>query len=122
MNANKSRVRMTVILAAAVVVCIVPRTLLVAQEDDTDSTSRDVALRIADVESSLTAPVMIEGAEQVFHSLAEQMEFHSVPGVSIAVINEGKIEWAKGYGIRDAGANLPVDENTIFQAASLSKP
>jgi CubicO group peptidase (beta-lactamase class C family) len=65
---------------------------------------------------------MIEGAEQVFHSLAEQMEFYNVPGVSIAVINDGKIEWAKGYGIREAGTDSPVDVNTLFQAASISKP
>jgi CubicO group peptidase (beta-lactamase class C family) len=84
--------------------------------------AQDISYRIAEVEAKLTAPVVIEGAEQVFHSLAEQMEFYSVPGVSIAVINDGRIEWAKGYGIRDAGTALPVDENTLFQAASLSKP
>jgi CubicO group peptidase (beta-lactamase class C family) len=92
------------------------------QTNGAHTSSQDISDRIADVEAKLTAPVVIEGAEQVFHSLAEQMEFYGVPGVSIAVINEGRIEWAKGYGIRDAGTNLPVDENTIFQAASLSKP
>jgi CubicO group peptidase (beta-lactamase class C family) len=64
---------------------------------------------------------MIEGANQVFHSLAEQMEWYKVPGVSIAVINNGKIEWAKGYGIREAGTDSPTDANTLFQAASISK-
>jgi CubicO group peptidase (beta-lactamase class C family) len=64
---------------------------------------------------------MIEGAETIFHSLAEQMEVYRVPGVSIAVINDGRIEWAKGYGTREAGTDSPVDANTLFQAASISK-
>jgi CubicO group peptidase (beta-lactamase class C family) len=84
-------------------------------------TSQDILNRIGEVESKLCSPVKIEGAEQVFHSLAEQMEFYNVPGVSIAVINNGKIEWAKGYGIRDAGTGSPVDTSTLFQAASISK-
>jgi CubicO group peptidase (beta-lactamase class C family) len=49
------------------------------------------------------------------------MELYNVPGVSIAVINNGEIEWAKGYGTREAGTASPVDEDTLFQAASISK-
>jgi len=43
-----------------------------------------------------------------------------VPAVSIAMIHNGKIEWAKGYGIQAEGGP-PVTTNTLFQAASLSK-
>jgi len=85
------------------------------------SSAQDIMSRIEEVEGGLCSPVMIEGAEQVFHSLVEQMEFYDVPGVSIAVINNGMIEWAKGYGIRDASTELPVDVDTFFQAASISK-
>lgn len=92
-----------------------------SQSSQTASSTRDILKRIGEVENKLTSPVMIEGAEQVFHSLAEKMEFYSVPGVSIAVINNGEIEWAKGYGLRIAGRDLPVDANTLFQAASISK-
>ena len=45
-----------------------------------------------------------------------------VPGVSVAVIKDYKIHWAKGYGMADVSANVPVDVNTAFQAASISKP
>ncbi len=55
-------------------------------------------------------------------SLLGQMAHYKVPGVSIAVINEGKLEWARGFGTRDAALAAPVDVNTLFQAASLSKP
>lgn len=45
----------------------------------------------------------------------------NVPGVSVAVINDGKIEWARGYGMADVAAGRPVTAHTRFQAASISK-
>jgi CubicO group peptidase (beta-lactamase class C family) len=50
------------------------------------------------------------------------MERHRVPGVSIAVINDGIVEWAKGYGVKQAGSSDSVSVSTLFQAASISKP
>jgi CubicO group peptidase (beta-lactamase class C family) len=44
-----------------------------------------------------------------------------VPGVSIAVVHEGKIEWARGFGVARVGGP-PVTPDTMFQAASISKP
>src|SRR5207253_4709643 len=46
----------------------------------------------------------------------------NVPGVSIAVIKDFKIEWAKGYGVADVETGKPVTAETLFQAASISKP
>ena len=45
----------------------------------------------------------------------------NVPGVSVAVIKDFKIEWAQGYGVTDAATNAPVTADTLFQAASISK-
>ena len=50
------------------------------------------------------------------------MEQHNVPGIGIAVINAFEIDWAKGYGVREAGTNEPVTTATLFQAASIGKP
>ena len=53
--------------------------------------------------------------------LIDEMADKNVPGVSIAVINDNKIEWAKGYGILKAGTSHPVTKKTVFEAASTSK-
>ena len=55
-------------------------------------------------------------------SLEDRMKFHRVPGVTLAVINEGKIEWEKGYGVIQEGRGEPVTTATRFQACSVSKP
>lgn len=46
----------------------------------------------------------------------------SVPGLSIVLIRDAKIYWRHGFGIRDAETRQPVDNNTVFEAASMSKP
>jgi len=55
-------------------------------------------------------------------ALDEMMDRFGIPGVSIAVIKDFKIHWAKGYGIADVETGAPVDTETLFQAASISKP
>ena len=55
-------------------------------------------------------------------TLADLMADLGVPGVSVAVIHDFQIHWAKGYGIADVETGLPVDTETLFQAASISKP
>jgi Beta-lactamase len=50
------------------------------------------------------------------------MRFYHVPGVSLAVINDGKIEWARGYGMLQSDRPGPVTPESRFQAASVSKP
>ena len=76
--------------------------------------------RIAQVENGLRPPVLLEGDKT--WSLAERMKHFGVNGVSIAVIRDSKIEWAKGYGFADAEAKQPVTPATLFQAGSISKP
>ena len=55
-------------------------------------------------------------------TVAELMEEFGVPGVSIAVIKDFKIHWAKSYGVADVETGQLVDIETMFQAASISKP
>jgi CubicO group peptidase (beta-lactamase class C family) len=55
-------------------------------------------------------------------ALKDRMGHYHTPGVSIAVINGGRLEWAGGFGVKEWGKPVPVDERTIFQAGSISKP
>ena len=50
------------------------------------------------------------------------MKEYGIPGVSIAVIKDYEVHWAKGYGVADVETGALVDEHTVFQAASISKP
>jgi CubicO group peptidase (beta-lactamase class C family) len=55
-------------------------------------------------------------------TVAELLEEFGVPGVSVAVIHDFKIHWAKAYGMTDVETGQLVDIETMFQAASISKP
>jgi len=55
-------------------------------------------------------------------TLQEVMAKLHTPGVSIAVIKDFKVQWAKGYGVADVKTGRPVEVDTLFQAASISKP
>jgi CubicO group peptidase (beta-lactamase class C family) len=52
----------------------------------------------------------------------ELMKKANVPGLSIAVIRDGEILWCGAFGIKNSHAGEPVTEDTIFEAASLTKP
>ncbi|QSQ28494.1 serine hydrolase [Pyxidicoccus parkwayensis] len=80
------------------------------------------AARIARVESGL-APVEIPGEKEPRRlSLQQWMELYKIPGVSVAVFEKGALVWAKGYGVKQTGGTAPVTPDTLFQAASISKP
>ena len=68
----------------------------------------------------LTAPVVVKD-EPACRTLARRMAELHVPGVSIAVIHNGVIEWARGYGVAEVGGKV-VTADTLFQAGSISKP
>lgn len=86
---------------------------LAAQESDP---------RIAGVEAGLARSIQVQGQEPERSSIQERMEFYNVPGASVAVLDGGRIAWAKGYGVRNAETGEPVTPRTLFQAASISKP
>src|SRR3982750_3567653 len=44
-----------------------------------------------------------------------------VPGLAIAVVKDGRIVFAKGYGVREAGKAAPVDTQTLFAIGSTTK-
>jgi CubicO group peptidase (beta-lactamase class C family) len=96
-----------------------------AQPAPTSSAQKDLAAieaRIARVENGLLPAFVVAGQPLPTKPLAQRMSDLKIPGVSIAVINNGAIEWAKGYGTTETGTGGPVTPHTLFQAASISKP
>lgn len=73
------------------------------------------------VEENLRHLAVIKGRPDPGMSLADQMSRLHVPGVSIAVIHDKRIDWIKGYGVARLGGP-PVSASTLFSAASMSKP
>lgn len=80
-----------------------------------------VQAHIEKVTSCLPPPVIVKGEPPSCTSLAQRMGELHVPGLSIAVIHNGAIEWARGFGVTTTGG-APVTETTLFQAGSISKP
>lgn len=63
-----------------------------------------------------------EVASQLEELVPKLMEQHTTPGVSIAIVDNRKLVWARGFGVREAGTDHPVETNTLFEACSMSKP
>lgn len=77
---------------------------------------------IETIENNLLPSLILEGQEVEGMNIYDRMEYYQIPGVSIAFLNGGEIEWAKGYGYTSTDRKNAVDEFTLFQAASISKP
>src|ERR1700688_2057065 len=73
------------------------------------------------VENAILPAVMVAGAATPTTTLAERMKALHVPGVSVVFIRDGKIEWARGFGVTKLGG-AAVTPQTMFQAGSISKP
>ena len=80
-----------------------------------------VQRRIRRVESSLLPAVDIMGHPARKMTLKTALVRYQVPGVSVAVIHHGAIEWARGFGVARLDGPAVTPE-TLFQAASISKP
>lgn len=109
--------RRSAMLAAA---ALLPLTISVCTSTNR-TTSKSLNDRISNVELGVLPAVVVKGATPSTFAIEEMMERLSIPGVSVAVINEGRIEWAKSYGVTEAGGP-PLDRDVLFQAGSVSKP
>lgn len=78
--------------------------------------------RISRIEQGLTPRVQVAGRVYAPAAIEAQMQALSVPGVSIAFIDGGRIAWTRVYGLADPASGRRVDADTLFQAASISKP
>jgi CubicO group peptidase (beta-lactamase class C family) len=107
--------------AAAILGCLgllLPPGAAAASSDTWPSATRE---RIQRIEQGLLPAVLVEGEPLPTVPLSQRMSELHVPGVSIAVVHGGRIDWAGGFGVARLGGP-PVTSRTLFQAASISKP
>lgn len=81
----------------------------------------DVDSKVERVVNGLLPAAVVKGQPLPRMRLTERMKFYNVPEVSIAFSENGRVAWARGYGIADTTVNKPVTPDTLFQAASISK-
>lgn len=78
--------------------------------------------RIKSVESNLHFQTFTEtDISTLGRSIYEKLKAYKIPGASVAVINDGKIDWTKTYGVLDANTDEQINENSLFQCASIGK-
>ena len=81
----------------------------------------DPADRRHEVASGLVPPVRI--AEQPLHwTIDERLAHHGCPGVSVAAMKDGRIDWVDGWGAREIGSPHRCGPDTVYMVASCSKP
>lgn len=97
-------------------------TILILCSGACTAQSAETRAKIGRIEATtVELPSEAGGASQRL-SLAELMAAYNVPGLSIAVIDNYQVEWAKGYGVIEPSSKTPVTPETLFQAGSISKP
>lgn len=116
MARTKFDITCRVLLAAQLAVAIISCS---AAAEDKVVVGSDIELRIQRVVNGLRPAVIVAG--QAPMNLATRMSELYVPGVSIAVLHDGTIQWTRGFGSVAIGGP-PVVPDTRFQAGSISKP
>ena len=68
-----------------------------------------------------TALMAAPSKQSIEDSIRRTMEEFQVPGMAVSVVYDGQLYYSAGHGIRDIGSDAPVDDETLFQIASVSK-
>jgi CubicO group peptidase (beta-lactamase class C family) len=74
------------------------------------------------IENNLSNLIQLDGSSQKTFSILQRMKEYKIPGVSIAIVKDGKLAYAKGFGVANSETGTEVNTQTLFQAASVSKP
>ena len=72
----------------------------------------------AESKDGISSSTLIADFEKQIPKLMEEA---IVPGLSIALIKDAKLFWRRGFGVKDSASKEPVDNDTVFEAASVSK-
>jgi CubicO group peptidase (beta-lactamase class C family) len=108
----------TIIKSSGIIFVLVAITILPLNAQN-KKYSEVIEAKINQVENHLAGWVQTQ--DESYWTLAERMKMYNINGVSIAVVHNYQIEWARGYGFADVSEKRPVTGKTLFQAASISK-
>jgi CubicO group peptidase (beta-lactamase class C family) len=109
------KAKANVLCAATLPILVLCATLAVAQPQKHKSASSAAT-------TAVTAPASPAAKLQGIDELADRaMKEWKVPGVALAVVQDGKVIYAKGYGFRDVEQKLPVNTSTLFPIGSITK-
>ena len=84
--------------------------------------SEALAARIDRIENKISPLFRIEGREVPQYNIEERLKALGIPGLSIAFVSNGKVEWARAYGMADVAEGRKMTTETMLLAGSISKP
>ena len=79
------------------------------------------AEHIRRIEQDVAVIALGTGEKPKHYDLPGLMRLYNVPGISVAVVDDFRILWAKGYGVTESGGTNPVTTQTLFQAGDISR-
>ena len=103
-----------------VIVCLLFSTLALAQQDGRGKPDSET-VHTEHIEQDVAVIALGKGEKPKHFDLPGLMRLYNVPSVSVAVFDNFRILWAKGYGVTESGGTNPVTRHTLFQAGDISK-
>jgi len=86
------------------------------------SWAQNLEIRIKNVENGLTLQRTTPVGQKIMKgNIFQKLKKYKIPGASVAVIHQGKLDWAKTYGVTEVGSTNPITTETLLQAASIGK-
>ncbi len=67
------------------------------------------------------APLPLASLAKIDERMRQLLHETAVPGAALAIVQDGRLTWQRAFGVRDAESRAPVDADTVFEAASVSK-
>ncbi len=92
-----------------------------AQVPGTPARPATAEARQAAVATGLERAIQVAGREPERWTIQQRMEVYGVPAVSVAVVHDGRLDWARAWGWADVASKREATPSTLFQAASMSK-
>ncbi|MGB5161042.1 MAG: serine hydrolase domain-containing protein [Thermoanaerobaculia bacterium] len=95
---------------------------MVSGPDSWAEESNNTEARIARVEAGLLPSLIRTDLASPMWTLAERMQHYQAPAVSLAVLDDFEIVWARAWGVTKLGSDARATPETLFQFGSISKP